>query len=275
METLAEVDQRVADGDRTLSFDPVHAVVVLVAREDLDAVRTAGLVGVGEPQDVGAAVAGLLRREPELLHQLLRAVPRRGEDLRAEPFHEALRVALVPRCRQHDQDLTVAVENLVRHRQRIEEQQTLAVVDCVRRDLRPPRLARVPLRMRCSPVPNAVSQLAHAAILEQGLVGRERRGVEETRVVEDATRRTRLASERTYLAWWRTGLTTLAVSWRRGYGIPNGLQRGTVRPRARRRAGARCSESRCGWWRCRPPRPGGRPGGSAGSSSGRTGESRP
>jgi putative membrane protein len=28
---------------------------------------------------------------------------------------------------------------------------------------------------------------------------------------EDATRRTRLANERTYLAWWRTGLTALAV----------------------------------------------------------------
>jgi putative membrane protein len=28
---------------------------------------------------------------------------------------------------------------------------------------------------------------------------------------EDATRRTRLANERTYLAWWRTGLTSLAV----------------------------------------------------------------
>jgi putative membrane protein len=28
----------------------------------------------------------------------------------------------------------------------------------------------------------------------------------------DATRRTRLANERTYLAWWRTGLTAIAVS---------------------------------------------------------------
>ena len=28
---------------------------------------------------------------------------------------------------------------------------------------------------------------------------------------QDATRRTRLANERTYLAWWRTGLTALAV----------------------------------------------------------------
>ena len=31
------------------------------------------------------------------------------------------------------------------------------------------------------------------------------------RGTEDATRRTRLANERTYLAWWRTGLTSLAV----------------------------------------------------------------
>ncbi|HKA26780.1 MAG TPA: DUF202 domain-containing protein [Gaiellaceae bacterium] len=30
--------------------------------------------------------------------------------------------------------------------------------------------------------------------------------------VADATRRTRLANERTYLAWWRTGLTALAVA---------------------------------------------------------------
>jgi putative membrane protein len=29
---------------------------------------------------------------------------------------------------------------------------------------------------------------------------------------QDATRRTLLANERTYLAWWRTGLTSLAVS---------------------------------------------------------------
>jgi len=30
--------------------------------------------------------------------------------------------------------------------------------------------------------------------------------------IEDATRRTRLANERTYLAWWRTGLTAIAVA---------------------------------------------------------------
>jgi putative membrane protein len=34
---------------------------------------------------------------------------------------------------------------------------------------------------------------------------------EDEAEVKDAARRTRLANERTYLAWWRTGLTALAV----------------------------------------------------------------
>jgi putative membrane protein len=37
---------------------------------------------------------------------------------------------------------------------------------------------------------------------------------------EDATRRTRLANERTYLAWWRTGLTAFAVSLGAGKLVP-------------------------------------------------------
>ena len=36
----------------------------------------------------------------------------------------------------------------------------------------------------------------------------------------DATRRTRLANERTYLAWWRTGLTAFAVGLGSGKLIP-------------------------------------------------------
>ena len=36
----------------------------------------------------------------------------------------------------------------------------------------------------------------------------------------DATRRTRLANERTYLAWWRTGLTAFAVSVGSGKLVP-------------------------------------------------------
>ena len=38
--------------------------------------------------------------------------------------------------------------------------------------------------------------------------------------VVDATRRTRLAGERTYLAWWRSGLTALAVSLGAGKLVP-------------------------------------------------------
>ena len=38
--------------------------------------------------------------------------------------------------------------------------------------------------------------------------------------LQDATRRTRLATERTYLAWWRTGLTTFAVSVGAGKLVP-------------------------------------------------------
>jgi len=44
----------------------------------------------------------------------------------------------------------------------------------------------------------------------------------------DATRRTRLASERTELAWWRTGLTALAVALAVGRVIPE-LDRGLAR----------------------------------------------
>ena len=36
----------------------------------------------------------------------------------------------------------------------------------------------------------------------------------------DATRRTRLANERTYLAWWRTGLASIAVGVGAGKVVP-------------------------------------------------------
>jgi putative membrane protein len=37
---------------------------------------------------------------------------------------------------------------------------------------------------------------------------------------DDVTRRTLLATERTYLAWWRTGLTAFAVSLAAGQIVP-------------------------------------------------------
>jgi putative membrane protein len=48
--------------------------------------------------------------------------------------------------------------------------------------------------------------------------------------VEDATRRTRLANERTYLAWWRTGLTALAVCVGLGKLVPSVTQHVTRWP---------------------------------------------
>jgi putative membrane protein len=47
--------------------------------------------------------------------------------------------------------------------------------------------------------------------------------------VADATRRTRLANERTYLAWWRTSLTAFAVSIGSGKLVPE-LTSGTTWP---------------------------------------------
>ena len=49
---------------------------------------------------------------------------------------------------------------------------------------------------------------------------------DETR---DATRRTRLANERTYLAWWRTGLTAIAVAVGLGRVVP-GVSKVTAWP---------------------------------------------
>jgi putative membrane protein len=46
----------------------------------------------------------------------------------------------------------------------------------------------------------------------------ERRRFDES---VDAIRRTRLANERTYLAWWRTGLTALAVALAAGKVVPD------------------------------------------------------
>jgi putative membrane protein len=43
-------------------------------------------------------------------------------------------------------------------------------------------------------------------------VGGHLRSSQRETGIEDATRRTRLANERTYLAWWRTSLAAIAVA---------------------------------------------------------------
>jgi hypothetical protein len=98
-----------------------------------------------QPLDIGAALAGI-----------------RDEHRRVEPLHDGARVALVPGARQYDDELAPvrAGHDLIRRRDRIEEQQPLAVVDGIRRDdLRPD--AVVPLRMRRLPVPQTRRNLVH------------------------------------------------------------------------------------------------------------------
>jgi putative membrane protein len=64
-------------------------------------------------------------------------------------------------------------------------------------------------------------------------------GVAEPTVREtiDATRRTRLANERTYLAWWRTALTAFAVSLAVGKIVPDVAAKGDRWPYALAGAG--------------------------------------
>src|SRR5207248_8389295 len=83
-----------------------------------------------EPGDVGTAAVGW-----------------RDEHRHAEALDQALRVAFVPRGGEHDHRLALGreLEDLVRHGQRVEEKQTGAVVERVRRDLWAPRRARRPL----------------------------------------------------------------------------------------------------------------------------------
>lgn len=59
----------------------------------------------------------------------------------------------------------------------------------------------------------------------------------ETREAIDATRRTRLANERTYLAWWRTALTAFAVSLGVGKIVPDVAGKGDRWPYALAGAG--------------------------------------
>lgn len=65
----------------------------------------------------------------------------------------------------------------------------------------------------------------------EGARGAEPAAVSETGKDEsgDALRRTRLANERTYLAWWRTGMTAIAVALASGKLIPL-LTTGSVWP---------------------------------------------
>jgi hypothetical protein len=98
-----------------------------------------------QPLDVGAARAGI-----------------RDEHRRVVLLHESTGVALVPRVRQYDDKLAplCARQDFIRRRDRVEQKQPLAVVNCIRRDDPGPD-AVVPLRMRSLPVPQTRCHLLH------------------------------------------------------------------------------------------------------------------
>ena len=161
-----EVAERVAGDDRAMALDPEHQVVPLLSGERLDTdvqsvarriqARLADPL-LEEPDDVWATVARLLRGDAVLLHEVLSGIGQRRVNRHTELLDQTLRVALVPRRGQHDRCLALGRKrlDLARRGDRVEEQQALAVVDCIGGDVPIPRLARLPVRVRRLPVPES------------------------------------------------------------------------------------------------------------------------
>jgi hypothetical protein len=88
LEAPAEVGKRVADDDRTATFDPEHEIVVLPSGKRLDSerkpvtcqveVRLAAVPGQ-QPAEVWAPARGLFGSDAEFLHEVLLRVGRRRE----------------------------------------------------------------------------------------------------------------------------------------------------------------------------------------------------
>jgi hypothetical protein len=131
---VAQVDQRIA-GD--------HCANPLAPQHEVELAFTAG-IGLQPEQRVADRVA---RRRDELV---LGAIRRRG------PHGKAKRcgVALVPRGGEYRDHLARSEQraNVVRYGDRVDEDQQLAVVDCVRRD------RAFPLGMRRRPVVHALGK---------------------------------------------------------------------------------------------------------------------
>jgi hypothetical protein len=141
---------------RSLCSRPAYASIPVGSRLPV-AYQWTFLAAAPKPLQVRAAVTGLLGGDAVLVDEVLRGVGRRSEHGGAEPPDERLRVALVPGRGEDDHRLPFWRERqqLVRHGQRIEKQQALAVVDRVRRHLLRPSLARRPIRVRRLPVPES------------------------------------------------------------------------------------------------------------------------
>jgi hypothetical protein len=114
-----------------------------------------GIAAAPKPLQIGAAVTRLLGSDAVLIDQVLRGVGWRREQGGIEAFDERPRVALVSRRGEHDHRLTFPREREehIRHGERVEQEQALAVVDRGRGHLLRPPLPRCPLWVRRLPVP--------------------------------------------------------------------------------------------------------------------------
>src|SRR5581483_1897755 len=149
--------------DRVARRQPENEVVVLAARVRVDAERPrSGPVEVpfafarAQPGEILALhAADPVGADAELLDPVLPRVRGRRVHRKAE----GARVALVVGRRQDDGGGTHA--QLLGNRERVEQDDVVAELDRVRRDELGPRLLRVPVGMRRSPVPDAGAQLVH------------------------------------------------------------------------------------------------------------------
>src|SRR2546425_10471381 len=123
-------------------------------------------LSVDQPPHVVADPA-FRRGEVEHPEEVFGCVGPRRVDGHPEPLDESLRIALVPRRGEHDRGLPLGstLLDLAGHGERVEEEQPLALVDRVARDVPVPRLALRPVGMRRLPVPQARSQFTHRTIL--------------------------------------------------------------------------------------------------------------
>jgi hypothetical protein len=190
LETPTEVDEGIPTDDGSAALDPEQEIVRLPSRKRIDPERES--VATRDHVRLERIVSeqpGHVRAAWIWLGDIHRCV---------ETFHHALRVALVPGRGQDDHGLSSRCETLylVRHRQWVEKEKALPVIERVRRHLRIPRLVLGPFRMSCLPVPEAGLKLAHRLILGGATCLRARKGSPARMVAETVGRWPSVSEER-------------------------------------------------------------------------------
>src|SRR5581483_1518510 len=169
VQPVAEVGERVTGDDRPDRGQPEDEVVVLAAREGLDAegpvsgaMEVPLALACAQPREILALhAAHPVGIDAELLDPVFPGVRRRRMHGKAEPAG----VALVVRRGQHDGGR--AFEQPGGNREGVEQEELAARLDGVRRDELGPPLLVVPVGVRRLPLPDTGTQLAHAGRLHR------------------------------------------------------------------------------------------------------------